>query len=762
MMRFLIKKYRILLIIELVLVLFVAAGCFQKERVVYSDEDITAGVSEEEDTYIGESFSLKPGIYQLKVKTSSLESGYAYVTLDSEEYIFRGLRCNGANLYAHQGELQFEVYALDTIDLAFLKCVFLDGAVGKIDSIELHYSNKTIYMLLFIVINMFIILDFFLFFREGVLAGKIKKEQQIVFWGLLFCVFIAYFPYLTNYFGDAADIGFHWLRIEGLKDTLQNGNQFPVRVQSYWLYGHGYAVSSFYGDLFIFIPVFFRLIGFSLMNAYKMFVFVMMGLTALISYYSFKRCTKDIYAAFFGSIIYMLSPYRIYNFYNRGAVGEFSAMTFLPLVICGMYVLFTEDVRSEKYSKAKIPLIIGLSCILQSHLLTTEMIVLIILVTCIVFWKRTIRKETFIQLLQTVCICLLINCWFWFPLLKMLLSDTYYLSNIISNEIQYMGTWMAEVFQLFPNMGTAQDGMYMAEPFQMGISSLVMLIISLGVILKRKIQKRKNEQYNSYDKKMLFFALMTITFWFMSTRYFPWDMIAKIPIIQTLAKAIQFPTRLFILVSVFSAVYASFFYLWMREECQNRYKDTCYEKICWKGIVYVLLILTIGTAVYHVNEIAFLRTSTWLYTGENMGSVSVVNGEYLLEESILTEFQFELPRVTSGLEYEDYSKKGTSIEISVKNSSTEEGYLEVPLIGYKGYGLDFSKGDLEPYITEERGENGDLRIAVPSGYEGEINISYKGFLSYRIVEVISLTSILGILMYELKRSIAKWKKQKTH
>ena len=89
--------------------------------------------------------------------------------------------------------------------------------------------------------------------------------------------------------GLGADGSFHLLRIEGLKETLLSGEQFPVRVQENWLYGHGYAVSSFYGDLPLLFPVLLRLIGFSLMDAYKLFVLAVLAGTAIIAYISFYR-----------------------------------------------------------------------------------------------------------------------------------------------------------------------------------------------------------------------------------------------------------------------------------------------------------------------------------------------------------------------------------------------------------------------------------------------------------------------------------------
>ena len=126
----------------------------------------------------------------------------------------------------------------------------------------------------------------------------------------------------------------------------------------------------------------------------------------------------------------------------------------------------------------------------------------------------------------------------------MMTADSYYLSGIISKNIQYMGTWFAELFQLYPNMGTAQDGMYNAEPFQMGIASLLMIVGGLTIILRRRFFTKTIEFKNSYDKVMIFFISFVLLTWYMSTRYFPWDFLSGIPGIGVLVTALQFPTRL--------------------------------------------------------------------------------------------------------------------------------------------------------------------------------------------------------------------------
>ncbi len=754
-MRKAIKKYRIWILIELALLLLLLPSCFQKELLVYSDSQIVLN-AEEESMYEGLSFSVTPGVYQVRVNGVSLEEGHIYVTATSDKHGFRTFRCNGATVFSQQESLDFEIYVLESLDNVHVTCSAF-GTQACIKDLEVYRINWGSRILTFLLAVGSLLLDMLLVFREGIVTGRVSKDRQVVFWALLSSVLVAYFPYMTDYFSDAADIAFQWLRIEGLKETLLHGNQFPVRVQSYWLYDHGYAVSAFNGDLLLWIPVLFRLIGFSLMNAYKLFVLVITIMTALISYYSFKKCTKESYSALFGSVLYMLAPYRIYNFYNRGAMGEYLAMTFFPLIICGMYRLFTEDMESDKYKTAKWPLIIGLSCILQSHILSCEMIIVCILFVCILFYKRTFRRKTFLQLAQAAILCLLLNMGFWLPLLQMMAGDQYLLSSIISKNIQYMGTWFAELFQLYSNKDTAQNGMYHAEPFHMGIASLIILVVSVGILFHRYVRKKKPVVVNPYDKTMLFWTTMIIFTWLLSTRYFPWDLVAEIPVVSILTTSIQFPTQLFTLVTVFSAIGGAFFFLWFAEEFTGFTQDKTKMQYGKNGFVFLLLILAFFSAVYHVNDISFQSKPIWLYNGENMGSISFVNGEYLLEGTEITDYSYHHPVAEDGLEWADYEKEGTSVRMYVQNSTEEEKYLELPLIGYMGYVVEGDNGrETDLRITEERGQHGDLRIAVPASYAGYIEVNYRGLKIFHVAELVSALTVLGIAVLWISRRI-KWK-----
>lgn len=751
------KKYRWIFAIQLLLLLLLLPGCMREEQLVFSDENVSVGESIDNCVYVGEQFTAFPGVYQVRVKIKELEGERLYVGAFCEQSSFRALRCNGANIYAGQEYLDFEIYALEEINTLAVKCDMV-GSKAVIEQIQVYHTNLGARMLVLLYAVACVIVNGIMLFRKGVLQGTISREKQVVFWGLLISVSIAYFPYMTDYFSDAADISFHWLRIEGLKETLLQGNQFPVRVQSNWLYDHGYAVSLFYGDTFLIIPALLRIVGFSIMTSYKAFVFLVMVATAVIAYYSLKRCTGHTYASLFGSVIYVLAPYRIYNVYNRGAVGEYLAMTFMPLVICGMYLLYTGDVETADYKKAKLPLIAGLSCILQSHLLSCEMLVVGMLGICLIFYRRTFRKQTFLQLVQAALICLLLNAWFWIPLIYMLGNDSYCLSDIISQNIQDMGTWFAELFQLYPNKGTWQEGMYMAEPFQMGIASFLILIVTLTVSVYNRICLKKKINENRYERELLFWAILIVIGWFMSTRYFPWNMLAKIPGIKLLATAIQFPTRLFALVSVFAAFHASCFCLWLKKECENeRISEKIGESLV-KGIIVTLIILLVGSAAYHVNDIVYLSRPIWLYNAENMGTIRVINGEYMLKGTTVGDYYYHDPVAEEGVTWFGYRKQGTRAELSVTNHTSEALSLELPLIGYKGYVLKCSESEeFSPYISEIRGNHGDLRVIIPPQYSGVLQVSYKGETVFRIAEAISMITLLGLAATVERRRRKQWK-----
>ena len=91
---------------------------------------------------------------------------------------------------------------------------------------------------------------------------------------IMFAVFfVSCIPLLGDSLIKADDTIIHLVRLEGLKDGYIAG-QLPVKVEPTINGGYGYAFSTYYGSLFYNIPAIFRLMGFTMQDAYKLFVVI--------------------------------------------------------------------------------------------------------------------------------------------------------------------------------------------------------------------------------------------------------------------------------------------------------------------------------------------------------------------------------------------------------------------------------------------------------------------------------------------------------
>lgn len=115
-------------------------------------------------------------------------------------------------------------------------------------------------------------------------------------------------------------------------------NVFPVRWVPDLGYGYGYPIFNFYGPLPYYIGGGFNSIGFDALASTKLMFGVGILLSA-ISMFFFARKFFGTTGAILSSVTYAYFPYHAVNIYVRGAVGEFFAYAFLPLLFLGIYQL---------------------------------------------------------------------------------------------------------------------------------------------------------------------------------------------------------------------------------------------------------------------------------------------------------------------------------------------------------------------------------------------------------------------------------------
>ena len=151
---------------------------------------------------------------------------------------------------------------------------------------------------------------------------------------IIFCLsfaFLCTLPYMNDFLINGHDLKFHLARIEGVADALKQG-QFPVHINPTQANGYGNASATMYPQFFIYFPAVLKINNLSLLNTYKVLIFLINLITALCAWIGFKNVWKSRKAGYIGCAIYMMGLYRLDDLYIRAAIGEALALAFLPIV----------------------------------------------------------------------------------------------------------------------------------------------------------------------------------------------------------------------------------------------------------------------------------------------------------------------------------------------------------------------------------------------------------------------------------------------
>lgn len=214
-------------------------------------------------------------------------------------------------------------------------------------------------------------------FMAGMYLPVEKQREYLV---IFMITMVSSMPLFNSLLYDAHDALFHMARIGGIYDGLKNG-AFPVYINTVQLFGLGNLSPVMYPSLLLYPFALLRFFGISLVTVYKFTIFINNLVTAIIAYKVAYAVFRRSELSVFLTVMYVFCPYHITNLYNRGAMGEYMAMAFMPLVIYGFY-----EIIEGRYNRWYI-LALGMTGIIQTHILS------VIIVTCILaVW--------------TICLCI--------------------------------------------------------------------------------------------------------------------------------------------------------------------------------------------------------------------------------------------------------------------------------------------------------------------------------------------------------------------
>ena len=768
------KAYRVFIavaLLEVATILFLITGLFGKNDVLVLDpalQTLAAGSYDEKSqtcvidqnaAYTGNfttasNLSLKSGRYQVEVFYEDDQENL--ITIDDTQIAYGGLLCDNITLFPGETRTEFDIWLLEDTDTLNISSVYVSEGYLRIGEIVFRQTNSINVLLLLFFVTLFLFVDgtWFYFYKHGK-DGDVK-EKKLVFAGLVLITLFSSVPLMVDYLIEAGDLVFHLSRIEGVADGLASG-QFPVRIYPQILCGHGYASSILYGDIFLYFPGFLRMLGLPLFACYNLLLFLINAGTCLAAYFSFGKLFKNRWIGLFGSMLYTFSIYRLYNVYGRAAVGEALAMIFLPVLCYGFYEIFTGNEKEKKYQRNWVVPTIALTGMIQSHILSCEIVGIFILLLCLILIRKVVQPGRFLVLVKTVVATILLNAWFVVPFLDYVLHENLSVFQIAGRKIQYFGVYLSHLIFTFYKSGSSSrfdlNGMVGTDPIGIGFALCLGLAAFLYLIMSKG--------FAGYDKNKVkagwigaFFGVLAA---YMSTIYFPWDTIQGLGgIFDKLISSMQFPIRFFIIASVCLTLVTC-----VVADCVMKKDNQTIKGIFFAGIIA----FSFFTAAFLLDDYLFSKAYIHVNDGKAMGSGSVLGGEYLPAGTDATLLKYALPVAGDGIEILTYEKEGIEVDITCKNEGANEEIIEVPILYYTGYvAKDSNTG--EKLITEA-GTNNVVKVTIPAGYEGSFQVTFEEAFSWKVAQLVSLLCLLYIigtskkirLLLNFNKSLGKSRRQ---
>ncbi len=539
---------------------------------------------------------------------------------------------------------------------------------------------------------------------------------------------VAFLPLFTVNCVNGHDVEYHLLRIEALKAGILAGKPF-LRVNMLYFGGRGYASSMFYPDFLLYIPALLRCAGVSINASYHIFIALCIALSFGTMYYAalligekYASAESARLAALVAGVIYVLAQYHIDDIYTRSAVGEFTAMIFIPMLMYGMFEILCGEVNRPGIMVA------GFVGTILCHTTTTVFFIGIYALSFIVAIVISLRKNKKAELVKEIIVLavsavlvILLTAFYWLPMLEQFM-DAAFQTNAGGFDMNYEKLLVKDIFR------NANPGLGAVLP-------VMTFALSLWVHTDSDVREEKKELLFIAD----FFAVVAVIFALGSTGILPWGRL------QRFVGFIQFPWRLFIIATPMMAVACGLYILIIT----NRRSEADGVSGARLGRAMALLVAGI-MMVSAMGNIARIDEGYYSYSDDYYEYTdhtgNVIGGEWLpvtvTDRNALKE-DCNIAVASDGSQIE-VTRTANALSLNVP-AGVE--YVDVPFIYYKGYAA--VGGGNEALPLDGSGENGSVRV-YPGG-STSVTVSYKGTTAQTAATAVSVIFFAGIAVLAVYR-----------
>ena len=661
-----------------------------------------------ENTY---TLTLEPAEYEAVITYSS--STDAVVNVYSPKYVNSDNQSGKSFAYYTLPAGENQTFSMGlSVDKQVSDCSVYITTTGEftlntisVSSIGALFSDHTILIWLFAAIAVFG--SFLILCRSN---AKRLENWKSFFTFIILALLAAgvSVPMLTSTLNNALyqDLSYHLPRIEGLAEAIKT-QSFPYRIHGAEFGYYGQAEGVFYPEVFLLIPAGLRALGMSLFNSFRIAVVLVNVATVLVSYTAFRHLFSSRRLGIIGSVLYTCSIYRLMAVYVRMAMGAYTAMIFLPLVVWGFYEVFFRDSRKWWL------LTISVTCILQSHLITMELTLIVCVIFFFIFFRYLWKdKKRLAALGKAMLFAVLLNLWWVIPFLDYSLFGV----GALGNKISLQEPYITDVSKLWAVTYPLLAGDQM--PFSVGLLLAVALVGYFVLLLIPKYRHRPEHRY------ALPLAICSLLFCWMATVYFPWDSCA---LFQKLGSTLQFAFRTLEMVTILTVI-LTLLILKIVDEQFGHTKIVSIAVVLVSGALSLVILVGYRTIPEYADKNTLATYDSDSY---------MLDGWYLPSDTDIYDIYYDPGTVKDDNDavISNFTHSGT--DLSFDFSSDSGGTYELPMLYYPGYQVQ-----VNGTVVEIEKDDRNLISFTTDETSGHVEMKYTGKLAYRIGDLVDRKSVV--------------------
>lgn len=537
---------------------------------------------------------------------------------------------------------------------------------------------------------------------------KLTKKQILLICFLFAALAIlASFPLISHKFPVTTDFLFHYQRLLGMVKSFSSGH-WPI-INTQFLNGLGYPVDLFYSNFFLLPIAFLGSHGVTLILSLKIFFMLVTFATFLSMFWSTNVVAKSPMVSFVAATLYGFSFFRLRDLYYRVGIGSITIFIFIPLIIAGYYQIFY-----KKDNKGWIALTLGMSGLILSHVITTFLVIIGLVVWTLAIWRRW-DKKSLLQVLKAALFTTGLTAFFTLPMIEQMLSYDYFAKN---HPVVFLETSTVSLFRFISDNFTI-------FPFSSYLISLpILLALLLGIFLIKS--KKSNLRTLANVSLIIGFALL-----FLMLPIIPWKTIrTALPLLNS----IQYVNRLIPLALPFLSFSAAAYVVLLA----NKFGKN------WSKIIPTLVVLVVaGTSIPYLNAVQDLSFGK---APINPDSFKIGGGKEYLPADTKLKYLKSLDVTTvvaadnSSLTVNSFERKDTNLNVA--GTSNTEQAITLPLLYYKGYTAKLNGKAIPISISDKH----LIKVQVPKG-TFKLTIRYSGTTVQHLAVWVSFLSLILFFAY---------------